>query len=165
MPGRPGEGLPEITLNGIVFNGLARCGHIKNEEICIPFPTPHASGIGSSINAVTDPWFIGVLLKHRTCDGSSFESMNFERIAEWGLREETPGRCLDSCKTGFRPYDLAVQCLLLIAKHHLDQRIEVRSGGSDIHWNDQRRLCHAYLGYPLHEFYIDREAGLIRRFE
>jgi hypothetical protein len=28
-------------------------------------------------------------------------------------------RYSDSCKTGFRPYDLAVQCVLLIAKHHI----------------------------------------------
>jgi hypothetical protein len=103
LPGRPGEGLPEITLNGIVFNGLARCGHIKNEEICIPFPTPHASGIGSSINAVTDPWFIGVLLKHRTCDGSSFESMNFERIAEGDCEKKLRAGVWTHAKPGFAP--------------------------------------------------------------
>jgi hypothetical protein len=161
LAGPLGEGLPEISLGGIAFNGLANCGHVKNEEICIPFAAPNASGIGNSINAVTGSWFIGVLLKHRTCNGDcSYETMTFKRVAERKSGEE--GRCFDSCKTGFRPYDLAVQCLLLISKHHLDDRIEVWSGGSDFHWNDPRRLCYAYLGYPLHEFHLDRDDGLIR---
>lgn len=56
LAGPLGDGLPEITSSRVAFNGLANCGHIKNDEISIPFPAPHASGIGTSINAVTgDP--------------------------------------------------------------------------------------------------------------
>ena len=61
----------------------------------------------------------------------------------------------------FRPYDLAVQCVLLIAKRHLKDRIQVSSGGSDFHWNDARSLCYAYLGHPLNQYRIDRDAGLV----
>jgi hypothetical protein len=67
----------------------------------------------------------------------------------------------DSCKTGFRPYDLAVQCVLLIAKHHLQDRIQVWSGGSDYHWRDARLLCYVHLSYPLNQYKIDRDDGLI----
>jgi hypothetical protein len=67
----------------------------------------------------------------------------------------------DSCKTGFRPYDIAVQCVLLIAKHHLKDRIQVWSGGSDYHWSDARLLCYFHLSYPLNQYKIDRDAGLI----
>jgi hypothetical protein len=89
--------------------------------------------------------------------------MVFERVAQRRMRESEDGWYRDSCKTAFRPYDLAVQCLLLIAKHHLDEGIKVHSGGSDLHWNDPRRLCYAHLGYPVHEFRIlDSEDGLVR---
>jgi hypothetical protein len=164
LAGPLGEGLPEITSSHIAFNGLANCGHIKNDEICVPFAAPDASGIGSSINAVAGLYFIGVLLKHRTCNGNcSYETFDFRRVPNSRLQTISDGWYFDNCKTGFRPYDLAVQCLLLIAKHHLDERLKVHSGGADFHWNDPRRLCHAYLGYPLHEFRIlDKEVGLVR---
>jgi hypothetical protein len=44
-------------------------------------------------------------------------------------------------KTAFKPYDLAVQCALLICKRHLREGIAIHSGGSDFHWNDPRRFC------------------------
>ena len=59
-----------------------------------------------------------------------------------------------SCKTGFRPYDLAVQCFLLIAKHHLKDDFMVRSDGDDFLCHDAYNLCHEVLGYPLREFHI-----------
>jgi hypothetical protein len=60
----------------IAFNGLWDCGHAKNEEIVIPFPTVDAAGIGSSINGTRGSYYgMGTLLKHRTCDGNcSYES-------------------------------------------------------------------------------------------
>ena len=52
LAGPLGSGLPEIDGVHIAFNGLWDCGHAKNEEIVIPFPTVDAAGIGTSINAV-----------------------------------------------------------------------------------------------------------------
>jgi hypothetical protein len=123
LAGPSGEGLPEISSHSLVLNGLANCGHLKNEDICISFPACYASGIGSSINSVTDPWFIGARIKYRTCNGDcSYESLNFERIAESVAPQAERGAvALTLVKAGFRPYDLAIQCLLLISKHHLDQ--------------------------------------------
>lgn len=162
LAGPLGEGLPEIDEDHISFNGLWHCGHVPNEEIRIPFPAVDAAGVGTSINAVEGSYFgMGTLLKHRTCDGNcSYETFTLARVCndENKLRE---GRCSDSCKTGFRPYDLAVQCVLLIAKHQLKDRIQVWSGGSDFHWNDARLLCYVRLDYPLSQYKIDRDAGLI----
>lgn len=128
-----------------------------------PFPDKDASGIGSSTDAITGDWFIGVLLPHRACNGDcSYESSHFERACT-GRPVDDQGSCTDDSKTAFRPYDFAVQGLLLIAKHHLQERIGVWSGGADAHWSDARILCCLHLGYLLLEFYLDGENGLIPR--
>ena len=162
LAGGLGEGLPEINADLIRFNGVWHCGHAKNEDIVIPFPAADASGIGSSTYAVAGSYFeMGTLLKHRTCDGNcSYETFTLSRICA-DARRVVNGRLHDSCKTAFRPYDLAVQCVLLIAKHHLKDRIGVWSGGTDWHWNDARRMCYLHLNYPLVQYRIDRDAGLI----
>jgi len=162
LAGPLGTGLPELDADHIAFNGLWECGHVKNEEIVIPFPAEDAAGIGSSTDAVEGSYYgMGTLLKHRTCDGRcSYEPFRIGRRCAYKGRVKD-GRYFDFCKTGFRPYDLAVQSALLIAKHHLGDRIHVSSGGSDYHWNDARLLCYAHLSYPLHQYRIDRDAGLI----
>jgi hypothetical protein len=162
LAGPLGDGLPEIAADRIAFNGIWHCGHAKNEEIVIPFPATDASGIGSSTDAVEGSYFgMGTLLKHRTCDGNcSYETFTLSRKCPDATRVAN-GRFHDSCKTAFRPYDLAVQCILLIAKHHLKDRIGVWSGGNDYHWNDARRLCYLHLNYPLAQYRIDQDAGLI----
>lgn len=164
LAGRMGEGLPQIDQDGIAFNGLMNCGHPKNEDICIPFPSAEASGVGDSADAIVGNWFIGVQLRRRTCNGDcSYEPFIFDRIAEEPKPDQDDPylRTFEYCKTGFRPYDLAVQCALLIGKHHLRDRFTVTSGGSDWHWNDARRLCYLHLGYPLNEFKLLREEGLV----
>lgn len=160
LAGPLGTGLPELTSEEVALNGLAACGHPVNEEISIPFPDPDASGIGDSSSAIVDSYHgMGVLLRHRSCNGDcSFETFCFKRTVSGQPTEN--GLYADSCKTGFRPYDLAVQCFLLIAKHHLRDRIGVYSGGADAHWSDARKLCYLHLGYPLLEFRLDSDAGL-----
>jgi hypothetical protein len=162
LAGPLGEGLPEIEADHIAFNGLWHCAHPRNEEIVIPFPAADAAGIGSSISAVEGSYFgMGTLLKHRACDGNcSYETFRLARRCT-EFDKVRNGRNSDSCKTGFRPYDLAVQCVLLIAKRHLKDRLQVWSGGSDYHWNDARLLCYVHLSYPLNQYRIDRDAGLI----
>jgi hypothetical protein len=162
LAGPLGRGLPGIDTAHISFNGQWECGHVKNEEIVIPFPAVDAAGIGNSIHAVEGSYFgMGTLLKHRTCDGNcSYETFRIDRVCNEPEKVQD-GRCSDSCKTGFRPYDLAVQCVLLIAKHYLKDRIQVWSGGSDYHWNDARLLCYVHLSYPLNQYQVDKDAGLI----
>jgi hypothetical protein len=162
LAGPLGEGLPEIDADRIEFNGLWHCGHVKNEEISIPFPAADAAGVGSSVDAVEGSYFgMGTLLKHRACDGNcSYESFRLARSCD-EIEKVHDGRYSDSCKTGFRPYDLAVQSVLLIAKHHLKDRIKVWSGGSDFQWNDARLLCYVHLDYSLNQYRVDRDAGLI----
>lgn len=161
LAGPNGEGLPKIDGDEIAFNGVSQCGHPPNEAVCIPFPSENASGVGESAGAIVGEWSIGVQLRRRTCNGNcSYEPFILQRVLDQSTR---PGEQIsDYCKTGFRPYDLAVQSALLIGKHHLPQELDVYSSGSDWHWNDARRLCCVVLGYPLLEFKIDRDEGLVK---
>jgi hypothetical protein len=168
LGGPMGEDLPQVDRDVIAFNGVRDCGHVKNEAISIPFPSEDASGVGRSANAIVDSWLAGVQIRHRTCNGDcSYEPFVLERIVEHGTRDPSHSspddRLFGHCKTGFRPYDLAVQCALLIARHRVGDRFVVQSSGSDWHWRDAHRICYVQLGYPLSEFRMDRDAGLIKR--
>ena len=118
--------------------------------------------MAARLNTVEGSHFgMGTLSKHRACDGNcSYETFTLERVcSDHGHAHD--GRYSDSSKTAFRPYDLAVQCVLLIAKHYFKDRIQVWSDGNDYHWNDARLLCYVQLSYPLSQYRIDRDAGLI----
>lgn len=151
LAGGDGEGEPELTPERIVFNGKHKCGHRKDEEVSIPWPAKNAGGIANNWkeDAKAGHWFAGALLSKRTCDGScDYETVVFPRMMVKAFpSEDNPGLFFECCKTAFRPYDLAVIVLLIIAKHHLKDRIIVSSDGEDEHWTDGKVFCAVYLGY------------------
>lgn len=51
------------------------------------------------------------------------------------------------CKTEHLPYDLCVQVVLIVMKHHLGDAIVVTSDGTDNDWATARRTCQQHLGY------------------
>lgn len=57
-------------------------------------------------------------------------------------------------KTARKPYDEQVQFALIIAKHHLGDKIKVSSDGSDAEWERARNLCNMIVGYG-NEFTLD----------
>ncbi len=88
-------------------------------------------------------------LPHRACNGYCFyESLWFGRCKEDDDRDEN-GLCGGFCKTGFRPYDLAVTVFLLIAKHHLGSDFRVGTDGEAKQWEDALELCQAELSYSM----------------
>jgi len=120
LAGPLGHGVPEITNEQISFNGVTACGHPCNPDVLLPAAALEAAGVGSSFSAIVGEQSWHTLLKHRTCDGNcSFETFNLERVSSRPHDDSSHLPHGDVCKTGFRPYDLAVQCILLIAKHHL----------------------------------------------
>jgi hypothetical protein len=162
IAGIDGSSVPEINQSTITFNGIRKCGHAPNPDIYIPFPSASASGVGKSDGAIfrSNPLFVE--LNHRKCNGQcSCEPFVFDRHMSGLRKPKEDGSYFNCCKTAFKPYDLAVQCALLISKHHLGDKIRVSSGGSDLHWNDPRTMCYVHLGYPLREYRIDRDEGLI----
>jgi hypothetical protein len=56
-------------------------------------------------------------------------------------------KVFEFCKTNERSYDLAVQCALIVLKHHLGEAITVSSDGADANWEEARKFCQDQLGY------------------
>jgi len=63
--------------------------------------------------------------------------------------DERYGMYGEFCKTARKEYDLAVSCVLIIAKRHLGEDIIVGSDGdnSDEEWTNAKTLCFDVLGY------------------
>jgi hypothetical protein len=159
-----GEGVPVITDEKIYFNGLAACGHPANSNIVIPWPTKDAGGVNQvGREGAVGTWFAGTTLDTRTCDGDcSYETMGFPAVmpkdSYFQEHDHLKGLFFECCKTAFRPYDLAVTAFLIIAKHHLGEKIHVSSDGEDEQWNEGKFLCYVHLGYGPE--YVMTEDGL-----
>ncbi len=149
-----GEGEPTFTDDVIRFNGKHDCGHPVNKEIVIPWPAEKTkNGVApDSVKAQEGRWFAGVTLNQRTCGGScDYETFALPRVfnPEFGQPDEKTGKLFDCCKTAYRPYDLAVQILLIIAKQHFGKDIKVSSDGNMSQWLDAATMCQNVLDYGL----------------
>lgn len=151
LAGGLGTGTPEITPNKIWFNGLESCGHAPNSAISIPWPTRNAGGVGDNRQGQDGEWFAGASLDTRCCNGDcSYETFAFNRVFKkesWQTPED--GKWFACCKTAFRPYDIAVTAFLIVAKHHMGDKLKVSTDGEDQHWFDAKMLCQTVLGYGL----------------
>ncbi|MEK6880552.1 MAG: hypothetical protein AABY22_13125, partial [Nanoarchaeota archaeon] len=113
---------------------------------------------------VSEVWFAGASLKGRVCDGDcSHETFTLEQKINYedyngnlgykqyklGLLKKYNGFDFNFCKTAFKPYDLAVNVIMIIAKHHLGNDIRIRSDGTEENWKMGKVLCQKILGYGL----------------
>lgn len=160
LAGPMGDGEPIITDEELCFNGREHCGH-PHRDIGIAWPSAGAGGIADvGETPIAGEWFAGALLEKRTCGGDcSHESFVLERVFkpyEW-QKPMPDGKLFAFCKTAYKPYDLAVTAALLIARHHLGDRIRVASDGTAEHWFDARLLCQAELGYGLSTPILEEE--------
>jgi len=161
LAGANGEGEPIITEEAIVFNGDCNCGHPKNAEITIPWPTEYAQGVANPFteDAQKGQWFGGAKIEKRVCNGDcSYETFALERSSKRikGIDDKSDGKVFSCTKTAFRPYDWAVITILIIAKHHLGDKIRVESDGEIQNWADGMKLCLIELGYGM-DFQFGRE--------
>ncbi len=152
LAGGSGEGNPEITYDKIWFNGKEKCGH-PQKDLGIAWPDNDAGGIANPFSEVVQKgtWFAGSKLQKRTCGGDcSHETMYFPRIMKLeSYNEPKNGLYFNFCETAFKPYDLAVISLLIIAKHYLNEKIKVSSDGTEEQWFDGKFICQQVLGYGL----------------
>jgi len=164
LAGGLGKDDPRITDEDVWFNGLENCGH-EEFNLHIAWPSKNAGGVGKKPKeAVNGTWFAGAQIETRVCGGDcSHETFHFPRILElsdWQKKQGIEdlgedGLLFAFCKSAYKPYDLAVNCFLIIAKYRLSKRIMVHSDGENEHWFDGMLLCHKILGYGL-EFKLDR---------
>lgn len=164
LAGPDGKGKPIINNDEVSFNGLVNCGHPENYELHIPWPSDDAGGVKIEGGGISGKWYAGVVVNTRMCNGDcSYESFVFKRVripyGYWDVPMEN-GFYFDFCKTGFRPYDLAVTAFLLIAKHYLKDKIIIKTDGENTHWFDPKLLCQLELGYGI-EYKINDEGELI----
>lgn len=82
------------------------------------------------------------------------ETFYIDRVSEDSSLEtyytdERKGKYFECCKTARKDYDLAVSCVLIIAKRHLGEDIIVGSDGdnADEEWQNAKTLCFDVLGY------------------
>jgi hypothetical protein len=159
-----GVGAPEISPELVCFNGPEHCGHPKNSEISIPWPKAGAKGVIDGKGEVTGNWFAGALLSSRCCNGDcSYETFYFpqRQPSDSYQTKDADGLTYFNCtKTAYRPYDLAVNAFLVIAKHYLGSKIRVSSDGDLENWIEGIELCRTYLGYE-ETFEFQNEAGLV----
>lgn len=151
LAGGIGEGLPIVTDERIWFNGVRLCDHPKNDAIVIPYPSSDACGVGPSATAIEDSSDgLTPKIKHRCCNGScSYETFGLHRCLQPDSREQPDanGLFIEYTKTAFRPCDIAVTAVLLIAKNYLKDQFVIHSDGLDAQWSDAKRLCQKMLGY------------------
>lgn len=67
--------------------------------------------------------------------------------SQYSLDPHEDGKYFQFTKTAYKPYDIAVTACLVIAKHHLGDKIQISSDGNDSEWNDGKKLCQKVLGY------------------
>lgn len=146
------DGTGEATFDGdeIAFNGPLECGHAGVVIAGTPWPSPDAHGLaGASPLAVVEEVAF-TLLPARVCNGDcSCEPFSLPRVLRARPTQllDEDGLVFDSCKTAFRPYDLAVTAVLIAAKHHLGEQIAIRSDGEAAQWTDAQALCDRLFGY------------------
>lgn len=120
-----GKEEPVITNELIAFNGSQNCGHPKG--------------------------YYQIGGKKRRCHGDcSYETLFFPRVlVPPKFLRPNGNKYYCFCKTGRKPYDLAVQVFLIISKQVLNDQIRVSSDGDSKDWEEARRLCQKHLGYGL----------------
>src|SRR5712691_5477126 len=158
LAGPMGVGLPEVTPEYLALNGASDCGHAKDESVVIPWPSPTAAGVGTSEEAKAGSWYAGTMLASRTCNGDcSYESFSLPRTWRPGthakkdsaggfLLTDQDGKRFACCKTAYRPYDVVVTALLIVAKSHFGLTLRVSSDGDDRDWEDGRILATVACG-------------------
>ena len=103
-------------------------------------------------------WYAGAELESRVCGGDcSHETFNLEQKREPSKYDQEDKGLLFGCtKTAYKPYDLAVNICLIIAKHHLKKQILIHSDGEMKDWEEGKQLCQHFLGYGSN-FELDKE--------
>lgn len=161
-----GQNTPSITPESIWFNGLEKCGHQKM-DIGLAWPSENAQGVNESytrkelIEVSKGHWFAGRTLETRVCGGDcsyeTFELTQQKESESMKYHTTEDGEYFFNCtKTNYKPYDLAVNVCLVIAKHYLKDDVLVMSDGTENNWVEAKGLCQHFLGYG-EDFKLDEE--------
>lgn len=162
-----GENTPIISPTEIIFNGIRNCGHTQR-NLGITWASKTAKGvskndISTKLYEITKgSWFAGSTLETRVCGGDcSHETFSLEQKRKLDprldqhLEKTNPKLFFSFTKTAYKPYDLAVNVCLIIAKHYLKNDIKVSSDGEKNNWVEGMQICQKFLGYG-EKFELDK---------
>lgn len=154
-----GEGVPVFGRKEICFNGHVNSGQLSSIQSSegLVWPQDRARGIAvvGEADAVAGRWHAGPEAVARVLGPEGDGSYETFRIArtyrpEYPEKRSEGGWWFGFTKTNYRPYDLCVQCCLIILSHHLGSaQFRVRSDGSSGQWNEARDTCQHVLGYGI----------------
>lgn len=155
LAGAEGTREPEFSDRQILFNGSVDSHSFCKTDTFVPWPSDDADGIAIVGEETTQAgsWFGGKFLTTRCVDedgDGSYEAFIIDQKYEpdkFDICKE--GKYYVSCKTAFRPYDLNVQCCLIVFKHYFGDDFIVYSNGTDKQWNEARDVCQHILKYGL----------------
>ncbi len=82
------------------------------------------------------------------------EALWFQRLGSYSLQH--------SCKTNNLPYDVAVNCVLLIAKRYLKHGIHINTDGETKDWRKALLLCQYALGDEYFYMHITQKNSMVR---
>ena len=153
-----GKGEPEFSNQAVWFNGAVNSKALMSVQ-AVPgllWPAHQADGLAEVGNPEPEQgaWWGGPEVNARCLDENgdgSYETFNVDRVFEKMYPQQTarPEGWVAFCKTNFRPYDLDVQCCLIVFKEHFGEPFVVHSDGNDEQWNEARSVCQHVLGYGL----------------
>lgn len=158
LAGGNGEDTPVISPTEICFNGMLNCGHTER-QLGITWPSKTAKGVSKGkvdtiiSDIVNGSWFGGASLETRACGGDcSHEGFLLQQkltdIPDWKQDDLKAGKLIfEFTKTAYKPYDLAVNVCLIIAKHYLKDKIKISSDGEMSNWEEGMQLCQHFLKY------------------
>lgn len=157
------EGTGKYILNDtcISFNGKRKCGH-EDRDIIIDWSIINTKRANRENNFLCDVNNTDNTWKNiRSCGGNCmYEPFILEKIntrrplidENYSITEQLP--YFSSCKTSFKPYDVAVMIVLIIARHYLKNNIYITSDGNIDNWNDVTGITKYFLNYE-DIFYLD----------
>jgi len=146
--GADGTGAPSITGTHISFNGERHCGHQSRRSIlfCFPWCEDRSSTYSLSRLGIEESRIRACSGGMCSCEAMALFSDSDREGAEFYLGADD--LFTGSVKTNFKPYDIAVQCLLIVAWRRVPGFI-AESDGLQEHWFSAMLLCQMNLGYGL----------------
>lgn len=142
-----GEGKPQFGMSAIIFNGHVDSGSMMPSTARVDglkWPEQKAEGVAGWQSSETESgsWFAGPVVNTRVLPengNGSYETFSFSKQPKE----------FDCCKTNYHPYDLCVQCCLIVAKEYFGEQIKVKSDGDNDAWKEAADICQHVLGYGL----------------
>lgn len=159
LAGWDGKNKPKFSPSEVCFNGSINSHEFSRDGDEITHPSEEAHSVASMGQSVKNGRCIfGQTVSSRCVDSNgdgSYDTFQIKReLKKKQVFQPEPDIQLESCQTNYRPYDLCVQCCLIVFNHYYGSQFRIRSFGTAQQWYEAANDCQAVLGYGL-EFVLD----------